>query len=114
MLTGTVSLLSACSALNSVVWMRWSIQVATRSRIGTIQNTPGPLTACSRPMRSTTARSHWLAIISDCGIRKARIASSAASVMLSGSPAPSARLAPARARQITERKVARRLPTPER
>ena len=42
MSTGTVSLLSACSALNSVVWMRWSSQEATLSMKGRMANMPGP------------------------------------------------------------------------
>ena len=36
-----------------------------------IRNMPGPLTACSLPSRSTTARSHWLAICSDSGVSSA-------------------------------------------
>ncbi len=71
MFTGTVSRLSACSALNSVVWIRWSIQAVTLSTTGTMTNRPGPSIACSLPKRSTTARSHWLAIIRVEGVRTA-------------------------------------------
>jgi hypothetical protein len=57
MFTGTVSLVSACSALISVVWMRWSIQDAMVSTKGMMTNTPGPQMACSLPRRSSTTRS---------------------------------------------------------
>ena len=61
-LTGTVSLVSACSALKAVVWMRWSMTWATLSRIGKMKNRPGPRTAWKLPARRTTKRCQTLAI----------------------------------------------------
>src|SRR5208337_4128942 len=62
-LTGTVSFVRVCSALNDVVITRRSIQYATRLRIGTIRKIPGPLIPTNLPRNRTTARSHWLAIL---------------------------------------------------
>src|SRR5271166_4216491 len=63
--TGTVSLVRVCSATNCVVRSRVSINAVTLSRIGTIQNSPGPLTAKNLPARKTTACSHCRAILSE-------------------------------------------------
>ena len=60
--TGTVSLVSVCSALNALTLTRWSIKVEIWSMIGIIMNGPGPFSPLNLPIRSTTARSHWLAI----------------------------------------------------
>ena len=43
-LTGTVSRVSACSALKAVVWIRPSITATTLSRTGMMANIPAPLT----------------------------------------------------------------------
>src|SRR5271154_4734625 len=70
-LTGTVSLVSACSALKAVVWMRPSITATTLSRIGMIANRPAPLTLCSFPILRMTNFSHTLAILIDKAITAA-------------------------------------------
>src|SRR5437870_2579656 len=71
--TGTVSLLRVCSATNWVVRSRVSISAVTLSRIGTIQNSPGPLTARNLPARRTTACSHCWAILSAASTIMARM-----------------------------------------
>jgi hypothetical protein len=64
-LTGTVSRVSACSALKPVVWMRSSITAVTASITGMIMNRPGPLTLDSLPARRMTKRSQLFAILSE-------------------------------------------------
>src|SRR5215469_8415256 len=70
-LTGTVTRLSACSALNAVVWMRSSMIAVTVSRIGMMRNNPGPRTPCNRPARKTTNRSQLFAILREAAINPA-------------------------------------------
>jgi hypothetical protein len=60
--TGTVSLVRVRSATNWAVRSLVSINAMTLSRIGTIQNGPGPLTARNLPACMTTACSHCRAI----------------------------------------------------
>jgi len=60
-LTGTVSLVNVCSALNALTLTRWSMYADIWSIIGTMKNGPGPFSPLNLPMRSTTARSHWSA-----------------------------------------------------
>ena len=64
-LTGTVSFVSACSALKAVVWMRPSMTAMTVSRTGMIANNPAPLTLCSFPILRITNFCQTLAIFSD-------------------------------------------------
>src|SRR5665647_2868795 len=72
-LTGTVSRVSACSALNCVVWMRSSITAVTLSSTGMIRNSPGPFTLDNLPARRITKRSQLFAILSEKAVSTARI-----------------------------------------
>src|SRR6185437_14246972 len=72
--TGTVSRVSACSALKPVVWMRSSMTAAMLSITGMIMNRPGPLTLESRPARRMTKRSQLFAIFSAKKTKAAAIA----------------------------------------
>src|SRR6185437_12599374 len=72
-LTGTVSRVSACSALKPVVWMRSSITAVMASTIGMIRNRPGPFTLDSLPRRRITKRSQLFAILSENIVSSARM-----------------------------------------
>ena len=77
-LTGTVSRVSACSALKAVVWMRSSITATTLSITGMMRKSPGPFTPSSLPARRITNFCQVLAIFSDRPTRAAAISRGAA------------------------------------
>ena len=72
-LTGTVSRVSACSALNCVVWMRSSMTAVMASMTGMIMNSPGPFTLDNLPARRITKRSQLFAILSENSVSTARM-----------------------------------------
>src|SRR5471030_2461345 len=89
-LTGTVSLVRACSALKAVVWIRSSITATTVSTTGKIRNRPGPLTPISLPARSTTNFCQVLAILSEAATIAARMTKTGVRKYRPRDPAPPA------------------------
>ncbi len=71
--TGTVSLVSVCSARNCVVRMRVSTQAAMMSRMGMMTKRPGPLMPVNLPARRITTFSHCCAILSAARTRTPRM-----------------------------------------
>src|SRR5438132_816212 len=100
-LTGTVALVSACSALKAVVWMRSSITAVTLSITGKIMKRPGPLTPWSLPARKTTNFCQALAILSESPMMTAATRKGGAKKMSTVLP----RARPTRAQAITRKRV---------
>src|SRR5476651_1787807 len=84
--TGTVSFVSACSALNEVVWILSSMTATTLSITGMIMKNPGPLTPCNLPTRNTTYFSQTFATLTDRNTSTAATKNSGASHTLTNSP----------------------------
>ena len=99
---GRILLVSACSALNAVVWMRSSMTATTLSMIGKIKKRPGPLTPWSLPARRTTNFCQVLAILSESAMMTAATRKGGAKKRSTVLPRAGA---PARAQAITRNRV---------